>query len=431
MKKEISPISRVGGGYLKVKVEVKNGFVKKAYISGEMYRGLEKILENRHFMDPIRITQRACGLCCEAHGLASCKAIENAINANVEPNGEKIRDLIICLNIISNHILHFYQFTLPDYIDFSVLDEVPLILKDSLKAPDLLKNKSIVKDLFKNYLNSFELRTRISQGIAILGAKTPFAHAMLVGGVSTALRTDDIGFLLSLLNDIEKFLKLYEEDILFLASNFKKLFEIGKGSGNYLSVSHLYTSGKVLVNGKEEDLNVSNITEKKPEYGFIKIPRYKGKVMEVGPLAECIIKKEKKFFKILKNLNVPYEKANSVMGRLIARYVDSYLAYKYAIKLLNDISAKKNNIYWKDPDDFYEGKGYGFVKSPRGALLHYISIKESKVKKYSIISPSMWNFSAGGAAEIALKNCPVESKDLVNVGRVIRSFDPCVACATL
>ena len=192
MKKEISPITRVGGGYLRVKVEIKDGLVKKAYISGEMYRGIEKILENRHFMDALRITQRACGLCCEAHGLAACKAIESAINANVEPNGERIRDLIICLSIISNHILHFYQFILPDYVDFSILDKVPLILKNPPKTPDLVRNKDLVKDLFKRYLSSFKLRTRISQGIAVLGAKTPFAHAMLVGGVSTVIRADDI-----------------------------------------------------------------------------------------------------------------------------------------------------------------------------------------------------------------------------------------------
>ncbi len=428
MQKEISPITRIEG-HLKVKVETQNGFVKRAYVLGEMYRGIEKIVENRHFMDPIRITQRVCGLCCEVHGLASCKAIENAINADVEPNGEKIRDLIICFNIISDHSLHFYQLTLPDYIDFSILKDAPLFLQNPPKAPDLLRKKNIVKDFLKRYLDSFELRTRICQGIAILGAKTPFAHAILVGGVSTEIRTDDIGFLISLLNDIEKFLKQYKEDILFLAENFRHLFEIGKGPGNYLSVSHLYTPAKVLINGKEEDFDINNVTENEPEYGFIKVPRYKGEVVEVGPLAECIIRREKRFFNILDKLNISHEKANSLMGRLIARYVDSYLAYEYARKLVENILAKKDNIYWKDPDDFYEGEGYGFVKAPRGALLHYINIKESKVKKYSIISPSTWNFSAGGAVEIALRNCPVESEDLVNVGRIIRSFDPCTACS--
>ena len=311
------------------------------------------------------------------------------------------------------------------------MDKVPLILKNPPKTPDLVRNKDLVKDLFKRYLSSFKLRTRISQGIAVLGAKTPFAHAMLVGGVSTVIRADDIGFLYSLLRDIERFLRQYEKDILLLANNFKNLFEIGKGPGNYLSVSHLYTPGKVLINGKVEYLNVDNITKYNPRYGFIKVPRYKERVIEVSPLAECIIKRERKFFNILKKLNISYKKANSVMGRLIARYVDSYLAYKHANKLLENISTKKNNIYWKEPDDSYEGKGYGFVKSARGAIFHYVNIKESKIKRYLIISPSMWNFSPGGATEIALRNCPVESKDLVNIGRVIRSFDPCIACAVL
>ncbi len=428
MIKEISPITRIEG-HLKVEVETSQNVVKKAKIVGEMYRGIEKIVENRHFMDPIRIVQRVCGLCCEVHGLASCKAIENAINAPVEPNGDKIRDLIICLNIINDHSLHFYQLTLPDYIDFSVLENVPLFLKNPPKAPDLIRDKIVAKKFLKKYLDSFKLRTRVCQGIAILGAKTPFAHAILVGGVSTNIRTDDVGFFVSLLNDVKDFLEEYKKDILFLAENFKHLFDIGKGPGNYLSVPHLYVPGKVLINGKEEEFDVSYVTEDEPKYGFIKTPRYKGYVVETGPLAECILTKNKEFYDLLKKLNVPKEKANSLMGRLLARYVDSLMAYRYAKDLVDSILAKGNNIYWKDPKGLYEGEGYGFVKAPRGALIHYIKIQDSKVKKYSIISPSTWNFSAGGPVEIALKGCPVESEDLVNVGRIIRSFDPCTACS--
>ncbi|MEO2069150.1 MAG: nickel-dependent hydrogenase large subunit [Desulfurobacteriaceae bacterium] len=428
MKKNISPLTRIEG-HLKIRVEIENGKVVNAKIIGDMLRGIERVVLNRHYMDPIRITQRVCGLCSEVHGLASCKAIENAIFLKPDENGEKIRDLIVCFNIISDHLLHFYQLTLPDYVDFRVVGGVPSFLFRNLDGVrDVIRDKKVVSRFLDRYLNSFRIRTRICQGIAIVGAKTPFAHAILVGGVSTSIRPDFATFFISLLSEIEKWVNYYKEDVLLLCKRFPHLFEIGRGPNNYLSISHLYCKSGVFIDGLgEEHFDVSQVSEMEPMYGFINCPTYRNVKMELGPLAECMIRKDSLFKEILREVNQE-RNANSLMGRLIARFVDTYRAFEYAKYLIERIEIKEKNLFWIDPSKKVSGKGFGFVKAPRGALIHYVEIESSKVNFYSIISPSTWNFSAGGAVETALNGCPADNS-LLNVGRIIRSFDPCTACS--
>jgi len=77
------------------------------------------------------------------------------------------------------------------------------------------------------------------------------------------------------------------------------------------------------------------------------------------------------------------------------------------------------------------------VEAPRGALGHWIHIKDRKIENYQAIVPSTWNASprdpAGniGAYEASLLGTPlVNAEQPLEILRTIHSFDPCLACAS-
>ncbi|MEM8852072.1 MAG: nickel-dependent hydrogenase large subunit [Pseudomonadota bacterium] len=188
------------------------------------------------------------------------------------------------------------------------------------------------------------------------------------------------------------------------------------------------------------------------KYSWIKSPRWKGHAMEVGPLARYIIgyaqgKPEMKepVEMVLKTLDVPTEALFSTLGRTAARALEaSYCAdlqQHFFDKLIANIKAGDENTAnvakW-DPSTWpAEAKGVGVSEAPRGALGHWIVVKNGKIDNYQCVVPTTWNASPRdsegqiGAYEAALLGTPMERPDEpVEILRTLHSFDPCLACAT-
>ncbi len=81
-----------------------------------------------------------------------------------------------------------------------------------------------------------------------------------------------------------------------------------------------------------------------------------------------------------------------------------------------------------------DGVGVGMVEAARGALGHWLSIRNGRISTYQIIAPTTWNFSprdadgVPGPLEAALEGTPVEGAVTLAVQHVVRSFDPCMVC---
>jgi Ni,Fe-hydrogenase I large subunit len=129
------------------------------------------------------------------------------------------------------------------------------------------------------------------------------------------------------------------------------------------------------------------------------------------------------------------------VGRHAARAIETGIivdaCYGWLDQLVGEMTKPGFKIHdtehWDPPET---GKGSGFYEAPRGALGHWIKIKDHKIEKYQCVVPSTWNASprcdAGkrGPYEESLIGVPVPDADNpINVVRVIRSFDPCLACA--
>ena len=112
----LDPVTRVEG-HLRVEIEVENGVVKDAWVSGGLYRGMEAVLEGREPADAFYVAQRICGVCPVPHGHAATMAAESALGIKIPNNARIIRNLIEGAETLHSHILWFYTLAALDYVD--------------------------------------------------------------------------------------------------------------------------------------------------------------------------------------------------------------------------------------------------------------------------------------------------------------------------
>lgn len=188
------------------------------------------------------------------------------------------------------------------------------------------------------------------------------------------------------------------------------------------------------------------------KYSWLKTPRWKGNAVEVGPLARMIVgyASGKPEFKDVVNdalaaLKLPAAALFSTLGRTAARGLETRLAVRWLQQEYDHLvanlkagdSATADTSRWDPATWPAEAKGFGFTEAPRGALAHWIQIKDQKIANYQIVVPSTWNASPKdatgqhGAYEAALLDTPMaDPKRPVEILRTIHSFDPCLACAS-
>ncbi len=204
-------------------------------------------------------------------------------------------------------------------------------------------------------------------------------------------------------------------------------------------------------NAKGSKTNIEQIDEG-AKYSWIKAPRWRGHAMEVGPLARYVVgyaRGHKEITEqinfVLKTLDVPVTALFSTLGRTAARALEADWAgdkMRYFMdKLIANIKAGDTttaNVDNWDPSTWpKEAKGVGFSEAPRGALGHWIRIKDTRIDNYQCVVPTTWNGSPRdsegniGAFEASLMNTKVEVKEEpVEILRTLHSFDPCLACST-
>jgi hydrogenase large subunit len=188
------------------------------------------------------------------------------------------------------------------------------------------------------------------------------------------------------------------------------------------------------------------------KYSWIKAPRWRGHAMEVGPLARYVIgyargipEFKEPVDKVLTDLGLPLAAIFSTLGRTAARGLEaSYCAHlmrhfqdKLVANIKNGDLATANVEKWDPATWPKDAKGVGTSEAPRGALGHWIRIKDTKIDNYQAVVPTTWNGSprdpAGniGAFEASLMNTPLAKADEpLEILRTLHSFDPCLACST-
>ena len=187
------------------------------------------------------------------------------------------------------------------------------------------------------------------------------------------------------------------------------------------------------------------------KYSWLKTPRWKGHAMEVGPLARMLVgyasgNQEIKdaVTETLAALKAPAAVLFSTLGRTAARGIETRLIARWATEFYSQLLANIRNgdsrtftkEKWEPATWPAQARGVGASEAPRGALAHWIVIKDQKIENYQLVVPSTWNASPRDGQgqrspyEASLIGTPVhDPTQPLEILRTVHSFDPCLACA--
>jgi Ni,Fe-hydrogenase I large subunit len=293
----IDPVTRVGG-HLRVEVDVSGGVVQDAWVSGTMYRGIERILEGRDARDAWLMAQRICGTCGTAHARASVEAVEAALGASIPVNARLIRNLLAGSQLVVDHVAAFYHRQAFDWVDVqaaltadpaataalagsmgstggasyyrAIRDRLDRELRSAQAGPfaggswghpayRLSPELGLV--VLGHYVEAFDWRRRMLRIHTYFGGKSPHPQAYLVGGMAVAppwggptrpatgehlwsldreappaLGVDGLSGIESLLGEMSRFVSTaYLPDALAVAHAYRDSADAGSGIGHYLA----------------------------------------------------------------------------------------------------------------------------------------------------------------------------------------------------
>jgi len=496
----LSPVTRIEG-HLGIKVDVEDGKVARAYVSGEMFRGIENLLRGRDPLDAQYIVQRICGVCPLDHGMASVLAQDMAYGITPPDNGRIARNLAQAANFIASHITHFYLLSALDFVDITMLreyqgkDRALLDLQAWVKsqqasrqvypaAPFLprydakyLTDKEANFSALKHYTDALEVRSQAHKMAALFAGKVPHAASLVPGGITVKVTSLNLSQYRTLLETVQQFIDdAYLPDVAAVAGSFPEYFSLARGCGNLLAYGAFPESAApnsgffqpgVQLKGQWQALDPEAITEevgvsrfssgsglkpydgetvpapqKNGAYSWLKAPRYHGEPMEVGPLSRVLVGYQSghnpdlktAVDSFLKVAGRPATDLPSVMGRHAARALECKLLADRCAAWLDQL--RPNAPTFEDFSVPASGRGFGLTEAARGALGHWLEIKDKKISNYQCVVPTTWNCSprddrgVAGPVEQALVGVPVaDAANPVEVARVVRSFDPCLACA--
>jgi hydrogenase large subunit len=228
------PVTRIEG-HLGVELEFDtvNGVqqVVNVQASGLLFRGFENILVGRDPRDAPLITQRICGVCPVAHGMAAVTALDKACGVTVPANARILRNLVNAANFIESHILHFYLLALPDFIAGPAMP--PWQADWSI---DRRFDFKATEALMAGYLKAIEIRRKAHEMGALFGGKLPHPATYVAGGFTANPRPERIAAFRAYLNELLAFIQdRYMPDAELLAAHYSAYFALGRGPANLLS----------------------------------------------------------------------------------------------------------------------------------------------------------------------------------------------------
>jgi [NiFe] hydrogenase large subunit/hydrogenase large subunit len=277
----VDPITRIEG-HLRIEAQAENGRISNAWASSTQFRGIELIMQGRDPRDAWAFTQRICGVCTVVHAVASCRAVEDALNITIPPNANTIRNLVHGMQFIQDHVIHFYHLHALDWVDVvSALKADPAGTARIARAISPWPNNSEthfreVQDRLKkfvgsgqlgiftngywghpayklpaevnllavaHYLEALDWQRDVIRLHTIFGGKNPHPN-FLVGGMASAINLDDtatinavrLADIKGMITRAQRFVEdVYWRDLIAIAGFYKEWAAIGGGTRNFLA----------------------------------------------------------------------------------------------------------------------------------------------------------------------------------------------------
>ena len=479
----VGPFNRVEGD-LEVTLEIADGRVSSAKVNAPMYRGFEQILQGKNPHDALVYVPRICGICSVSQTVAASAALADLAQLVPMPNGQIATNLTLATENMADHLTHFYLFFLPDFTR-------PIYSARPWHTAALERFSAQGGEHVRAALAA---RQRWMTLMGTLAGKWPHTQSIDPGGSSRAIEPAEQIRMLAKVREFRQFLEqqvfaaplelissIPDEDALWRwysessPGNAKggdlrfflrlvqdlSLVKLGSGPGRYLSFgAYPQPTGSTALGAGvwdaqakalqsvdasqiQEDLSHAWLhgpsahpyqgttrpdADKAGGYTWNKAPRLNGQVIETGAIARQLASGQP----LVRDAVARH--GGTVYTRVLARLLELATVVPMMELWLGQL--RKGEAYCqpvKLPD---EGKGAGLSEAARGALGHWVVLREGKIANYQIVAPTSWNFSprdaAGvpGALEQALVDAPVQPGETtpVAVQHIVRSFDPCMVC---
>jgi Ni,Fe-hydrogenase I large subunit len=485
-------LNRVEGD-LEIGLVLENGIVVEARTVGTLYRGFEQIMLGRAPRDALVITPRVCGICSTAHLNAAVLALEHVWRTPAPPNATRIRNLCLIAEGIQNDLRQTFIFFAPDFCNPRYADQpwreaftgafepfrgaiyletlavtrrvVEIVahfggqwphssymMPGGVTTPADLRRISACRAVLDEAQRWYEQRVvgaTLDNWLALDSAEAYFAwletpaHAeSALGRLSRCVRSLGLhrvsagtAHMLSYGSwcDPEDSAAPYQARL--LPAGF---YDGAEGKVEALDQTlineHVRHSWFLPYEGGRHPWSGETIPDFQPggdRYTWAKAPRYGDKAAQTGPLAELLIAGDP----LIVSLHAA--EGGSAWLRQFARVRRLAYEFTYARRMLDELSVHIGEPHFLAPGAAHEsdGEGFGLVMAARGALGHWIRIRNGMIEKYQIVTPTAWNASPRDSAgqpghwEQSLVGLSVrDPDDPVEIGHIIRSHDPCLVC---
>ncbi|MFH1999935.1 MAG: nickel-dependent hydrogenase large subunit [Planctomycetota bacterium] len=488
------PLNRAEGD-LEIRVELEGNRIIDTWSTGVMFRGIENLLCGRGAYDGLVITPRICGICGTAHLAAASMALDAISGVTPPPNAIMIRNLALMTEHIQSDMRHAFLMYLGDFVNPAFRNQPLFAEAERRYTPfkgdsfvnairhtrDILKIVAIIGGQWPH--SSY----MVPGGVVTLPSANDLAQCRyLLEGYIAWYEERVLGCSLDRwlevagMADLDAWLNesdAHANSELGFYLRYARaigLDRLGAGHGNFISYgqldipegsgvrSRIAGSGRLVpagfargtevepfdamritehvkhswYQGKEDGVHPSVSTtlpyatgEESQKYSWVKAPRYNDLPAETGPLAEMVISAHPLITEMV-NRNGP-----SALVRELARLIRPAELMPAMRRWLDEIDPEKP-FYNSTENKVVVGEGFGLTQASRGALGHWVKIKNKTIEHYQVITPTSWNGSprdangVRGPWEEALAGTTIEDpENPVEIGLIVRSFDPCLVCA--
>src|SRR6266568_3616929 len=438
----VDPITRIEG-HLRIEAQVDGGAVRDAWSSSTMWRGIESILTGRDPRDAWYFAQRICGVCTTVHALASVRAVEDALGIEPPPNAKLLRGLIAASEFVQGGRLGPFAGGWWGHPAYRLPPEINLIaVSHYLDALDFQRDFVRIHALLGG--KNPHPQTYLVGGMAVpidpnsqsaINADTLAELRVLLNRGLDFVRQAYVPDLLVIASHYPEWTKIGRGLGNYLAFGDFAPARAGGSSGQgdrflpggvirdgdlsrvepvdtgaiaeYVTHSwYRYERGDQVALPPFEGETVPNYTGPEPpyeqlnvdgKYSWLKAPRYGDVAMEVGPLARMLIAYASGHQQVrgavdgaLGKLRVGPEALLSTLGRTAARGVEALVLAEHAIELLDQLEGNiaggdlriHDGRLWEPATWPEQAQGAGLEEAPRGALSHWVVIKDRKIARY-------------------------------------------------
>jgi F420-non-reducing hydrogenase large subunit len=383
------------------------------------------------------IVPRICGVCSTAHHLAAVQALEDAFGVEPPPLAIKIRELMVLGQLIQNQATSLFVFTLPDRMGLSSIFED---VED--KVTEKMQGEIVARAL--------QVRKAGTDLISLAGGQFIHPIKAIIGGVTSGIQAEEAS---EMREQLEAALPMADElfetywDLSFGMKD--RIGNWGDDSPAYYIAAigdreHNFYSDEIRVMAPDGEMCDSfqardyqdYLTYNETDYSYAGYTSYRGETIRANSLARVNMGEKAGLSRTdhyLEKFREAFGKpAHAILLYDLARGIELVYGIERALAILEESLDHEDTDVPYTPQD---GEGYGMIEAPRGPLIHHYQIENNLISRANFVIPTVHNVRAienalRVAAERYINADQIDMELEHAVGRVVRAFDPCIACAT-